>query len=92
MTEAYSLHLIFSIDGWHKACQLITENDRVLLLQDAVFLSQQDLPERSPLYHNLFARCVDTRARNIKANPHIEVIDDEQWLELTEHAQNVISW
>jgi len=87
-TENYTLHLISSINGWQQARAIVSKNDKILLLQDAAYLAQQDLPQT----HSLFARCLDVRARNIKADPHIEVIDDEQWVELTEHAHNTMSW
>lgn len=90
--EAYTLHIVFSVDGWTTAQPMIEENDRVLLVQDAAYLAQKDLSSLNHSTHNLYVRCLDARARNIKSDPHIEVIDDEQWLELTEHATNVISW
>ena len=90
--EPYSLHIIFSINSWTSAQPLIEENDRVLLVQDATFLAQKDLSSLTHSTHNLYARSLDVRARNIKPDPHIEVIDDEQWVELTEHAKNLLSW
>ncbi|NVK24130.1 MAG: hypothetical protein HWE10_04315 [Gammaproteobacteria bacterium] len=93
--ETYSLHIIFSPEAWPKAKHMVAKNDRVLLLQDAVVLTQEPLQstfiEPNEIHH-LYARGLDVLARNIKSDPHIEVIDDEQWLELTEHANNVVSW
>ena len=87
-SDNYTLHLIFSINGWQQAKTLIGTGDKILLLQDACYLAQQNLPQT----HDLFARSLDIKARNIKADPHIEVIDDEQWVTLTEHAHNTMSW
>ncbi len=86
--ENYTLHIIFSINGWQQAKPLVSAHDKILLLQDGCYLAQQNLPQA----HSLFARCLDVKARKIKADPHIEVIDDEQWVELTEHAHNTMSW
>lgn len=87
-SELYTLHIIFSIQGWELAQNVIEPTDRVLLVQDACYLSQQDLAKP----HALFARSKDIKARNIKAHPHIEIIDDETWVTLTEHAHNTMSW
>lgn len=86
--ENYTLHIIFSINGWRQASPLVSSEDKILLIQDGAYLAQQNLPQT----HSLFARCLDIKARNIKPDPHIEVIDDEQWVELTEHAHNTMSW
>ncbi len=96
--HAYSLHLIFSPDGWLKAAPLIEAHDRVLFLQDAVYLLQSDLNSPTAL---LYARNLDVSARAIhlpsadelaKGKADIEAIDDELWVKLTEQAKNIISW
>lgn len=90
MTEQqFTLHLIFSVDGWNLASSLIESHDRVLFLQDAVYLINS---LNNPASSYLYARALDVDARNLTLNPHIEDIDDEQWLSLTESAHNVISW
>lgn len=87
-TNFFTLHIVFSIEGWNQCKVLVESQDRVLLIQDGVYLAHQDLSQ----WHNVYARSLDTRARNIQTHPHIEIIDDEQWLELTEHAKNIMSW
>ncbi len=91
--HSYSLHMIFSPDGWHRAKVMIEPQDRVLFLQDSVYLLQSDLQSPTAL---LYARSLDVLARNITlpSSPEfdIEAIDDELWVKLTEQAQNIISW
>jgi sulfur relay protein TusB/DsrH len=84
-----TLHLIFSLDGWHKAKPLIDRDDKVLFLQDAVYLLQADLTIENT---NLYARQIDTSARNIKPHSNITQIDNTRWVELTVSAHNIISW
>ncbi len=94
-SHSYSLHLIFSPNGWQQAQPMIEPNDRVLFLQDAVYLLQSDLNSPSPL---LYARALDINARRINLSAQadkgfdIEAIEDELWVQLTEHAKNIISW
>ncbi|GAB3003296.1 DsrH/TusB family sulfur metabolism protein [Psychrosphaera aestuarii] len=94
-SHSYSLHLIFSPNGWQQAQPMIEPNDRVLFLQDAVYLLQSDLNSPSPL---LYARALDINARHINLSAQadkgvdIEAIEDELWIQLTEHAKNIISW
>ena len=105
-SHSYSLHLIFSPNGWQQAQPMIEPNDRVLFLQDAVYLLQSDLQSPSEL---LYARALDVSARKVKlpgSNPTensvsdstmagtvlVEAIDDELWVKLTAQAQNIISW
>jgi len=89
LTDLYSLHLIFSIDGWDKAQSLVAENDRVVFLQDAVYLLQKPLKTNNDL---IYGRYIDCNARNLTPYVGYETIDDEQWLELSEHANNILSW
>ena len=88
-SHEYSLHLIFSPDGWQKAQPLVTSTDRVFFMQDAVYLLQANITSPSEL---LYARATDVLARNIHPSDAIEVLDDEQWVKLTEQANNVLSW
>lgn len=84
----YTLHLIFSLEAWHQASPFITDNDKVILLQDACYLSQSiSLQE-----FNVFAREKDMQARNLEPRPHIKTINDESWVLLTEQSQNTMSW
>lgn len=85
----FSLHLIFSIEAWPKANEMISATDRVLFLQDACYLLQQPIDTVCEL---VYGRSLDCTARNIHPYVGIEIIDDEQWLELSEHAKNIISW
>lgn len=84
-----SLHLIFSPDGWDKAKTLIGADDQILFVQDSVYLLEKEI-----LCHSeaIYARSKDITARNIKPLPIIEVIDDEQWVQLTQTCKNIISW
>ncbi|QTH64585.1 hypothetical protein J1N51_03705 [Psychrosphaera ytuae] len=88
-SHEYSLHLIFSPDGWLKAQPLVTSTDRVFFMQDAVYLLQANITSPSEL---LYARATDVLARNIHPSEAIEILDDEQWVKLTEQANNVLSW
>lgn len=88
-SHEYSLHMIFSPDGWLKAKSLVTSNDRVFFMQDAVYLLQSNLDSPSEL---LYARATDIHARHITPTNSIEAIDDELWVKLTEQAKNVLSW
>ena len=94
-SHRYTLHLIFSPDSWALAKDTIEPNDRILFLQDAVYLLQSDLNSPSPL---LYARALDINARHINLSAQadkgvdIEAIEDELWVQLTEHAKNIISW
>ena len=89
----YSLHMIFSPDGWSRAKSLIEAQDRVLFMQDSVYLLQGEIDSPTPL---LYARSLDVLARNITlpSSPllDIEAIDDELWVKLTTQAQNILSW
>ena len=87
-TNAYTLHIIFSMSGWQSAQPFIESDDKVIFIQDAVYFAQQ--LQQAP--HSLYARSVDIKARNIQPDPHIEVIDDEQWVNLTDNARNTASW
>lgn len=87
--HAYSLHMIFSPDGWEKAKPVIDATDRILFLQDACYLLQAELKSPSEL---VYARALDANARAIKAPDAIELLDDELWVKLTEQANNVLSW
>jgi len=84
-----TLHLIFSLDGWHKAKPLLDSDDKVLFLQDAVYQLQANLAIETT---SLYAREIDVTARNIKPIDNITIIDDATWVELTNSAHNVISW
>lgn len=105
-SHRYTLHLIFSPDGWSLAKDTIESDDRVLFLQDAVYLLQSDLQSPSEL---LYARAMDVSARKVKLPGNgpiknnvgscamadtvlVEAIDDELWVKLTAQAQNIISW
>lgn len=105
-SHRYTLHLIFSPDSWALAKDTIESNDRILFLQDAVYLLQSDLQSPTEL---LYARALDVSARKIKlpgSSPNensesdsavarsvlVEAIDDELWVKLTTQAQNIISW
>ena len=105
-SHRYTLHLIFSPDSWALAKDTIESNDRILFLQDAVYLLQSDLQSPSEL---LYARALDVSARKIKllgssltennvsdsavtGTVTVEAIDDELWVKLTAQAQNIISW
>lgn len=90
MTTAsqHTLHLIFSMDAWLKAKPLIELGDQILFLQDSVYQLQNALN----ISNKLFARELDIIARNIKPSSNITIIDDNQWVELTNSAHNVISW
>jgi len=85
----FSLHQVFSVDGWNSAKPLISENDRVVFLQDATYLLQQPVLSQS---EKLYGRTLDCAARNIIPCVGVELIDDDQWLELAEHAKNILSW
>ena len=85
----FSLHLIFSPDGWHNAKGMIAAQDRVFLLQDAVYLVEQPTLCES---EHLYARALDCLARDITPAIGCESIDDDKWLELAEHAKNILSW
>jgi len=89
ITRAYSLHQIFSVEGWQNAKELIAPEDRVILLQDATYLLHQTLLCQS---EQIYGRSLDCLARAITPSVGIEIIDDEQWLELAEHANNILSW
>jgi sulfur relay protein TusB/DsrH len=84
-----TLHLIFSLDGWQKTKPLLDSDDKVLFLQDAVYQLQANLAIEAT---SLYAREIDVTARNIKPTDNITIIDDNQWVELTTAAHNVISW
>mgnify|MGYP000173611107 CR=1 FL=1 len=88
-SQPFSLHQVFSIDGWNKAKNMVSDHDRVLFLQDACYLLQQPVLSKSD---HLYGRHIDSKARNISPYVGIELIDDEQWLELAEHAKNILSW
>ena len=88
-TQAFSLHQIFSLEGWQQAGPLISAEDRVILLQDATYLLHQPLLCSS---EQVYGRSLDCLARNIEPSVGVELIDDEQWLELAEHAKNILSW
>ena len=85
----FSLHLIFSVQGWHTARGLIAADDRVVFLQDATYLLNQPLLCQTEL---VYGRSLDCIARNLTPSVGVEIIDDEQWLELAEHAKNILSW
>ena len=89
----YSLHMIFSPQGWEQARTLVEPQDRVIFLQDSVYILQGELNSPTPL---LYARSLDVLARNISlpstSELDIEAIDDELWVKLTAHAQNIMSW
>lgn len=87
--HAYSLHMIFSPDGWEQAKALIEDTDRIVFLQDACYLLESELASPSEL---LYARAIDVKARAIKAPDAIELLDDELWVKLTEQSTNVLSW
>lgn len=94
-SHSYSLHMIFSPNGWLQAQSMVAPDDRVLFLQDSVYLLQSELNSPSPL---LYARALDINARRINLSAQadkgvdIEAIEDELWVQLTEHAKNIISW
>lgn len=81
--------MIFSPDGWQQAKALVSADDRVFFVQDACYLLNMDLASPSAL---LYARAADVNARNLAPADHIELLDDTQWVQLTEHATNVLSW
>lgn len=89
MMNNYSLHLIFSLEGWRKAQALVSENDRVVFLQDAVYLLQQPLKINNEFIYGRFKDC---KSRNLTPYVGYETVDDDQWLELSEHAHNILSW
>ena len=88
-THSFSLHQVFSIEGWNKAKSMVSDIDRVVFLQDATYLLQQPVFSET---ENLYGRTLDCNARQITPYVGIELIDDEQWLELAEHARNILSW
>ena len=88
-----SLHQIFNIDAWHKAEQMMSDNDAVILLQDAAYLIHQENLFKH-LKPKVFSRQADIQARNIEVNSTsvVQVINDELWVTLAENATNTISW
>lgn len=85
----YSLHLLFSIESYKKAKPLIKQQDRILLLQDGCYLVNSPALSSQT---NLFVREKDISARATAVPEYAESIDDEQWVTLAAHAQNVLSW
>lgn len=90
-----NLHQVFTHPNHHPSLAHCCEvGDAVLLLQDGVYAAAQTelglmaIPELK-----LYVLENDLLARGITpVNPHISVINDEQWLALCVKYNKVISW
>ncbi|CAH0534539.1 Protein TusB [Vibrio stylophorae] len=76
---------------------LLTRDDVLLLTQDGVYAAIADQAlhlDLLDLCHHCYAREADVLARGLrdKIAPQIAVIDDEQWVQLTEIHTPVITW
>ncbi|WP_370661073.1 DsrH/TusB family sulfur metabolism protein [Psychrosphaera algicola] len=89
MTTTNSLHILFTSEQWNNVKQLLSSGDKVLFTQDAVYR----LPTIKPIDNiSFFARELDCNARHIRENEHFEMINDPQWVEFCESANNILSW
>ena len=86
-----SLHLVKSTTGYLSCLNIATEQDAVLLLNDATYLLCQ---QQTPLHPHIFALETDLAARNILHNvPNtLTIIDYSQMVELSIQHNNSMTW
>lgn len=82
------LHTINKVTGFELCQHLIAANDKVVLLEDGVYLGL------SPLPFSIFAIRMDVEARGLagRVKEPVELIDYSDFVRLCTEADKVCSW
>ncbi len=91
-----SLHTINTAPSDEKSLSLclksLSDKDELLLIEDAVYLALPAHRHKLPKAITLHALDVDLDARGVVADPSISVINDAEFVNLTQRCDRVISW
>lgn len=70
----------------------LSEEDELLLLEDAVYLALPIHQGKLPTKNLIYALGIDLEARGIQAGPSVIVINDAEFVNLCVNCDRVISW
>ncbi len=88
------LHIVrsngFNDDRLQQCLNLLAENDKLLLIDDGVYNVSH--PTCASLTQAIFAIDSHCQARNIVEQGNVKQINIEEFVNLSEHAEKVITW
>jgi len=91
-----SLHTLNSppsdVNTRNQCFSALSENDELLLIEDAVYLALPIHLAKLPKNIVVYALEIDLDARGIKADQSIHVINDAEFVKLTLRCDRVVSW